>query len=227
MKKMSKISFILLMSAVLIGTGCRKRVTASDADMSEYGWVLYAEGKFIESNEWFVNAVARDTSYKDGYNGQGWTYGKLGEIDSSIARFEKGREKAVADTTWDDRKLLFSDPSHDTGKECTAGLSLAYHAQNSHGKAIQSGLQFLQMSKDDTYDVSDGSTLQWSFSRDEKLNSKHIIWTISSSYFSEGNYSESLEYANKLNIIDSTFDFSTTQGIQDLAVEISRLRTIL
>ena len=64
--------------AITFITGCRKRVTASDEDMSEYGWVLYSESKYDESNEWFVNAVFRDTTYKDGYNGQGWTYGKLG-----------------------------------------------------------------------------------------------------------------------------------------------------
>ena len=227
MKKMSNLAFILLMAAVLIGTGCRKRVTASDADMSEYGWVLYAEGKFLESNEWFISAVSRDTTYKDGYNGQGWTYGKLGEVDSSIVRFEKGLEKALTDTTWDDKKLLFNDPPHDPAKECMAGLTLAYHAQSSHGKAITSGLQFLQAAKDTSYNASTTSTPQWSFSRNDKLNSKHIIWTISSSYFAEGNYSESQEYANKLNVIDSTFDFSTTLGIQKLAAEISRLRSTL
>ncbi|MBH31807.1 MAG: hypothetical protein CMG71_07455 [Candidatus Marinimicrobia bacterium] len=227
MKKISKISFILLMVLFFIATGCRKRVTATDADMSEYGWVLYAEGKFLESNEWFISAVARDTTYKDGYNGQGWTYGKLGEVDSSIVRFEKGLAKALADTTWDDQKLLFSDPSHDPAKECRAGLTLAYHAQSSYGKAIENGLKFLQSAKDETYNASTTSTPQWSFSRDEKLNSRHIIWTVSSSYFSEGKYSESQEYANKLNVIDSTFDFSTTLGIQKLAAEISRLRTTL
>ena len=106
MKNLARMQLLLLMAAILIGTGCRKRVTATDEDMSEYGWVLYAEGKFVESNEWFVSAVIRDTTYKDGYNGQGWTYGKLGEIDSSVFRFEKGLEKALTDTTWDDRKLL-------------------------------------------------------------------------------------------------------------------------
>ena len=77
MKKMSNISFILLMAAVLIGTGCRKRVTASDADMSEYGWVLYAEGKFLESNEWFISAVSRDTTwFSSTLRIETWVWGK-------------------------------------------------------------------------------------------------------------------------------------------------------
>ena len=135
-RNITKLHLFFLMAFVLVGSGCRKQVTASDMDMSEYGWVLYSEGKFTKSNEWFINAVIRDTSYKDGYNGQGWTYGKIGEIDSSIARFTVGRTKALSDTTWQDEILLISDPSHDPARECTAGLALAYHAKNSHQDAV-------------------------------------------------------------------------------------------
>ena len=74
-----------------------------------------------------------------------------------------------------------------------------------------------------TYEVSKGSPA-WQFSRDENINSKHIIWTISSSYFSQGKYTESLDYANRLNVIDSTFDVTVVEGIQKLATEIARLR---
>ena len=207
-------------------TGCRKRVTASDEDMSEYGWILYSESKFDESNEWFVNAVFRDSTYKDGYNGQGWTYGKLGEIDSSIIRFEKGIQKAnrSGELSWEDQKLKWKD--HDPLLESIAGLTLAYHAKNLHGMAIDSGLVFLKISGDLDYRKSSGD-LKWSFSRDKNINSTHIIWTIASSYFAEGRYVESLEYSNRLNLIDSTFDITTTVGVQKLATEISRLRTTL
>ena len=220
--------YILPISLIAITfiTGCRKRVTASDEDMSEYGWVLYSESKYDESNEWFVNAVFRDTTYKDGYNGQGWTYGKLGEIDSSIIRFEKGIQKAnrLGELSWEDQKLIFQD--HNPLLESIAGLTLAYHANNLHGMAIDSGLVFLEMSGDSEYRKS-GGTLKWSFSRDENINSTHIIWTIASSYFAEGKYIESLDYSNRLNVVDSTFDVTTTAGIQKLAAEISRLRTRL
>ena len=228
MKNFARIQLLLLMAAILIGTGCRKRVTATDEDMSEYGWVLYAEGKFVESNEWFVSAVIRDTTYKDGYNGQGWTYGKLGEIDSSVFRFEKGLEKALTDTTWDDRKLLLRDPPHDPAKECIAGLTLAYHAQNTHGKAIENGLRFLAMAGDTSFAViAESDRPVWKFSRDNNLDSRHIIWTIASSYFAEGKFSESLEQVNRLNVGDLSADFSTVEGIQKLAAEIERIRETL
>lgn len=211
---------------MLVCTGCRKRVAATDEDMTEYGWVLYVEGKYLESNEWFVNAVARDTTYKDGYNGQGWTYGKLGEIDSSIVRFEKGIRKAnrLGELSWEDQKLKFQN--HDPLLESIAGVTLAYHAKNLHGMAVDSGLVFMEMSGDTNYDVAQGAP-NWSFSRDEMLNSKHIVWTIASSFFAEGRYSESLDYANRLNVIDVTFDVTTTIGVQKLASEIARLRTTL
>lgn len=219
-------TFILMIMIMLVCTGCRKRVAATDEDMTEYGWVLYVEGKYLESNEWFVNAVARDTTYKDGYNGQGWTYGKLGEIDSSIVRFEKGIRKAnrLGELSWEDQKLKFQN--HDPLLESIAGVTLAYHAKNLHGMAVDSGLVFMEMSGDTNYDVAQGAP-NWSFSRDEMLNSKHIVWTIASSFFAEGRYSESLDYANRLNVIDVTFDVTTTIGVQKLASEIARLRTTL
>ena len=219
----TKLHLILLMAGILVGSGCRKQVTASDMDMSEYGWVLYSEGKFKKSNEWFINAVIRDTSYNDGYNGQGWTYGKLGEIDSSIARFTVGRTKALSDTTWQDEILLISDPSHDPALECTAGLALAYHAKNSHLNAVQYGLELLERVNDNFFNVTLGQPA-WNFSRDVTINSKHIIWTISSSYFALGKYTESLDYANRLNAIDSTFNTDVVEGIQKLSIEIARLR---
>ena len=222
-EKMKKLQLVLLMACILVGSGCRKQATATDEDMTEYGWMLYAEGNFTESNEWFLSAVIRDTTYTDGYNGQGWTFGKLGDIDSSIVRFAKGLEKAYEDTTWEDMKLLLQDPSHDPAIECTAGLTLAYHADNLHGKAVQFGIQLLTMVRDTTYDFSKGSPA-WKFSRDININSKHIIWTISSSYFSQGKYTESLDYANRLNVIDSTFDVTVVEGIQKLSIEIARLR---
>ena len=64
----------------------------------------------------------------------------------------------------------------------------------------------------------------WNFSRDVTINSKHIIWTISSSYFALGKYTESLDYANRLNVVDSTFNTETVEGIQKLSIEIARLR---
>ena len=93
MKKNRIIYIVLLL--LIFSTGCRKKVVATDIDSSEYGWLLYEQGKYIESNSWFINAVIQDSMFSDGYNGLGWSYGQIGEIDSSISSFSKGIIKLV------------------------------------------------------------------------------------------------------------------------------------
>ena len=67
----------------------------------------------------------------------------------------------------------------------------------------------------------------WSFSRNQSINSKDIIWALSSSYFATGKYNESLEYINKLNTIAVNYDLSDVHGVQNLAAEIARIRSTL
>lgn len=223
--KKNIIILILLFTLIFISS-CRKRVVATDIDLSEYGWLLYEEGKYQESNNWFINAIIQDTMYSDGYNGQGWSYGKIGEIDSSISSFSKGIVKASIDSSWDFQQLKLQDPPHEPEKELLAGLALAYHANNKHNLSIQKGLEFLIMVKDSSYSVTMGSP-NWSFSRNQSINSKDIIWSLSSSYFAIGNYAKSLEYINRLNTIEVNYDVTTVHGVQQLAAEITRVRTTI
>ena len=225
MKKDLKL-FIIIILIMIFTPSCRKKVLATDIDFSEYGWVLYDEGKYEESNIWFINAVLQDSMYSDGYNGQGWSYGKIGEIDSSISRFTKGIVKASIDSSWDFQQLKLQDPPHEPEKELLAGLSLAYHANNKHNLAIEKGLEFLAMVKDSSYNIVMGDP-NWSFSRNVTINSKDIIWSLSSSYFAIGNYTKSLVYINKLNTIAVDYNVSSVHGIQQLAAEITRIRTTI
>ena len=87
----------------------------------------------------------------------------------------------------------------------------------------ENGPKLLERVNDNFFNVTLGQPA-WNFSRDVTINSKHIIWTISSSYFALGKYTESLDYANRLNAVDSTFNTETVEGIQKLSIEISRLR---
>ena len=112
MKKNRFIYIVLLL--LIFSTGCRKKVVATDIDSSEYGWLLYEQGKYIESNSWFINAVIQDSMFSDGYNGLGWSYGQIGEIDSSISSFSKGIIKASTDSSWSFKqlKLLYFGKPH-------------------------------------------------------------------------------------------------------------------
>ena len=70
-------------------------------------------------------------------------------------------------------------------------------------------------------------TPKLSFSRNQRINTKHIIWSLSSSYFAIGNYDKSLEYINRLNTIAVNYDVTTVHGVQQLAAEITRVRTTI
>ena len=82
------------------------------------------------------------------------------------------------------------------------------------------------MVKDSSYSVTMGSP-NWSFSRNQSINSKDIIWSLSSSYFAIGDYAKSLEYINRLNTIAVNYDVTTVHGVQQLAAEITRVRTTI
>ena len=61
--------------------------------MANYGWILYEQGDYVGSYEWFSNSVQEDESYQDGYNGLGWSFGKLVDPDSAVQAFDVGLTK--------------------------------------------------------------------------------------------------------------------------------------
>ena len=218
--------FILALLSLLVWR-CRKNMEPTEVDMSEYGWILYVEGEYKKSNDWFVEAVFEDSTYKDGYNGKGWTYGKVGMIDSSITSFQRGQTLALQDTTDRDWNLLFSgdDPPHDPFKECTAGLTLAYHAKNNHMYAVTYGNYLLSITGDSSYTITQGSP-NWTFSRDVIMDSKHIIWTLASSQFVLGDFDKSLAHVHQLMLDPDSFapNLTKVEGRQELAEKIEFLR---
>jgi|TARA_Y100000310_G_scaffold3553_1_gene4448 tetratricopeptide (TPR) repeat protein len=215
----------LLIFVSLLLFNCRKIATPTEMDMSEYGWVLFDQGSYKKSNQWFFEAVFEDTSYKDGYNGLGWTYGKIGELDSSISNFKLGRRRGLQDTTDRDYNLLFSGetPPHNPVKECTAGLAFAYHAKNDHKSAISYSDTLLNSVGDSSYTKFTG-TPGWKFSRDVTISSIQVIWVLASSYFAQGNFQESLTQVKRL--VDPPFepDLTTVEGVAELAEKIEWLR---
>ncbi|MFQ6674138.1 MAG: hypothetical protein ACE5GH_05060 [Fidelibacterota bacterium] len=222
---MKRKTYLIVLLMPLLAWHCRKQLQPTEVDLAEYGWVLYDEGQFRSANEWFVEAVFEDSTYTDGFNGLGWTYGKIGEIDSSLTNFQRGRTLAFQDTTRQDSILLLSVPPHDVPKETTAGLTFAYHAKNNHVNAVIYGNSLLSMTGDSSYAASQGSP-RWTFSRDETVNSKHIIWTLASSQFALGNFEKSLAHVHQLMSDPSTFTpkVNTVEGRRELAEKIEFLR---
>ena len=112
----SIIKYITTFACVLIlSNGCRQPVIPTEEDLAGYGWTLYEQGEYQEAREWFYDAVDKDSSYADGFNGIGWCFGKLRQADSAAAYFHISQTKPF-------------DPydTPDLDLDLYAGLTFAY-----------------------------------------------------------------------------------------------------
>ena len=112
----SIIKYITTFVCILIlYNGCRQPVIPTEEDLAGYGWTLYEQGEYQEAREWFYDAVDKDSSYADGFNGIGWCFGKLRQADSAAAYFHISQTKPF-------------DPydTPDLDLDLYAGLTFAY-----------------------------------------------------------------------------------------------------
>ena len=112
----SVIKYITTFVCILIlSNGCRQPVIPTEEDLAGYGWTLYEQGEYQEAREWFYDAIDKDSSYADGFNGIGWCFGKLRQADSAAAYFHISQTKPF-------------DPydTPDLDLDLYAGLTFAY-----------------------------------------------------------------------------------------------------
>ena len=104
-----------LVATLIFSNGCRQPVIPTEEDLAGYGWTLYEQGEYQEAREWFYDAVDKDSSYADGFNGIGWCFGKLRQADSAAAYFHISQTKPF-------------DPydTPDLDLDLYAGLTFAY-----------------------------------------------------------------------------------------------------
>ena len=131
--------FVTITVLVLIFAACRKQWNATEEDMANYGWTLFElaseQADFEEVLDWFFNATMEDTNYQDGYNGLGWTYGKLSsfiliegkdvELEDAVKNFLKGEDKK------ENPRI-----EHNVGHDIRAGLTFAYSGLRNDSMAI-------------------------------------------------------------------------------------------
>ena len=131
--------FITLTVLMLIFAACRKQWNATEEDMSNYGWTIFEiasdQADFEEVEVWFINATMEDTNYQDGYNGLGWTYGKLStfiliegkdfELEDAVKNFLKGEGKTQNPRI-----------EHNVMHDIRAGLTFAYSGLKNDSMAI-------------------------------------------------------------------------------------------
>ena len=131
--------FITLTVLMLIFAACRKQWNPTEEDMANYGWTLFElaseQADFEEVLDWFFNATMEDTNYQDGYNGLGWTYGKLSsfisiegkdvELEDAVKQFLKGEDKK------ENPRM-----EHNVRHDIRAGLTFAYSGLRNDSMAI-------------------------------------------------------------------------------------------
>jgi len=133
--------FIAITVLMLIFAACRKEWTATEEDMTNYGWTLYElasdKDDYEEVRKWFENATMKDTNYQDGFNGLGWTYGKL----SSFSITPEGSEdpdliNAINQFLIGEGKPQNPRIDHNVWHDILAGLTFAYSALKDDSLAI-------------------------------------------------------------------------------------------
>lgn len=225
MRMKQNILILVMIFSVFVLNSCRKQYKATEQHMADYGWLLYekATGRsdYENSKEWFLSSVNEDTTYMDGYNGLGWSYGKLTEIDSSLYYFQKG--------------LRFQPSIYDTANvryQLWAGLCFANNAKGQNASSVLFGDSLIS-------DLTTGLTSNpWTFSHNNinsnsKIDHLDVRVTLAASNYALGDFNTSIDHMQKilseLSNTTSSFnpDVNTVAGRTTLAVYIDSIQTIL
>ena len=201
---------------MLIFAACRRQWNATEEDMANYGWILYEQGDYLASYEWVSKSVQEDENYQDGYNGLGWSFGKLVDPDSAVQAFDVGLTKPQ-------NPRMLDIVAHDI----LAGLTFAHSALKQHSSAVAYGdslIWLLEQQKEDK---------TWTFPHDSTTNYLDVHVTLALSYFALSDFTESLEHVQAiktaLNPASPPYvvDTNTVRGRRQLAAEIEYLQNYL
>ena len=223
LKKHTLLFFVSI--GILFIDGCRKNFSATAEHKASYGWEMYELKDYLKSREWFFNSVETDKKWKDGYNGLGWSYAKLLEMDSldtenigSIRTFHRGL-------------LQPKDPwnSTDVHLEILAGLTFAYNAKGNDKEAVKFGNALIDST---LIGLNPSRWHSWAFSHDSTLNYLDLRITMASSYFALAEF-DSTQVHLKV-VLDSLgsstkliSDYKSLLGRQLVAQQLDSLQKVL
>ncbi|SVB85997.1 uncharacterized protein METZ01_LOCUS238851 [marine metagenome] len=211
------------MILLLIFVACRREWLPTEEDFTDYGWTLYQDGRFKESNHWFQNAIDENMNYKDGYNGMGWSEQKMSlwntepNLDNAIDHFKKGLKK-------DDNPRSL----HNVDFDLFAGLTFSYSIKDPAGttyytdSTIFYGDSLIKLINEEQYEQT------WYFPHDTTTDYLDIHVTLAWAKFLKKQYNVSLEehvrlLEDKCGWPTISPDFQTATGIHELAARIEEL----
>ena len=219
MRFLKQYKLIFFFGFTLFFMNCRQPVIPTEEDLAGYGWTLYETGKYQEAREWFYDAVAKDSSYADGYNGIGWCFGKLRRADSAAVYFHISQTKPFD-----------SYDTPDLDLDLYAGLTFAY-----------SGMHIDSLVREyATYVLVERPILgPWKFSHDKKINHLDVRLELALADFNMGYftscrdnlqsiYNDSSYQSYPQNTVESlTMNVETLSGRAELAQLLQSLQQTL
>ncbi len=202
---------------ILLFSGCRKIHEASNLELTEYAWEQYELGNYPESYTAFKEALTTDSTYQDGYNGQGWALGKLVQVDSCVFYFSAGLQF-----------IQPKDVAANVKHEIWAGLTFAHQVAGQDSLAILFGNLLIT----DITDVVVTETASWTFSHDDGLNHLDVRLSLATANFNRGAFGASLSHIESIVLevdTSSTFiaDTTTVLGRQAMAAKLEELHDLL
>ena len=219
MRFLKQYKLIFFFGFIIFSMNCRQPVIPTEEDLANYGWTLYETGKYQEAREWFYDAVAKDSSYADGYNGIGWCFGKLRRADSAAVYFHISQTKPFD-----------SYDTPDLDLDLYAGLTFAY-----------SGMHIDSLVREyATYVLVERPILgPWKFSHDKKINHLDVRLELALADFNMGYftscrdnlqsiYNDSSYQSYPQNTVESlTMNVETLSGRAELAQLLQSLQQTL
>ena len=202
MRFLKQYKLIFFFSFTLFSMNCRQPVIPTEEDLADYGWTLYETGKYQEAREWFYDAVAKDSSYADGYNGIGWCYGKLRRADSAAAYFHISQTKPFD-----------SYDTPDLDLDLYAGLTFAY-----------SGMHVDSLVREyATYVLVERPILgPWKFSHDKKINHLDVRLELALADFNMGYFTSCRDNLQSI-YNDSSYQSYPQNAVESLTMNVETL----
>ena len=202
MRFLKQYKLIFFFGFILFSMNCRQPVIPTEEDLAGYGWTLYETGKYQEAREWFYDAVAKDSSYADGYNGIGWCFGKLRRADSAAVYFHISQTKPFD-----------SYDTPDLDLDLYAGLTFAY-----------SGMHIDSLVREyATYVLVERPILgPWKFSHDNKINHLDVRLELALADFNMGYFTSCRDNLQSI-YNDSSYQSYPQNTVESLTMNVETL----
>ncbi|NQV42767.1 MAG: hypothetical protein HQ506_10465 [Candidatus Marinimicrobia bacterium] len=197
---MNKMKWLFALILLISFFGCREKIEPEVDDFVEYGWTLYAERDFDRALEHFLEGLAMDANYIDGYNGAGWCYIEFNKPDTAIIFFNNGLDLITIDSS----QVRF---------EMLAGIALSYHVTGDYVRAISRGEELIEFRP------------VFEFSHNWRIDYVEITIMLAAANYAAGDFAVALGWVQSLDE-DFVVDISTNEGRALLIKKIETLQNL-